>query len=102
MKKRSKAEYARIYGSEERVEWVKAEPSVATGRSPCVNAHVVKGDGGMSYKASAKYIAPLTHEEHMELHRIGQHSFEQKYGLSLEFAAEQTEQAWQAHCNDRL
>jgi hypothetical protein len=61
---RKAASFARAYGSAERVEWVKAQPSVWDGAGPCVNAHVGKVGKGASRKANADQIVPLTDAQH--------------------------------------
>lgn len=95
--KRRASEFARTYESKERVAWIKAQRSVASGRGPCENVHV-KG-GGASRKADACWIVPLTRSEHVELHQHGVTWFEARYGLSLEFMAAQTHTAWLAYPN---
>ena len=87
--------WLRAYESEDRVEWIAAQPSVVSGRVPCVNAHVV--NGGMGRKAEARWIVPLTHEEHMELHASGITTFQNKYGVNLLEMAIQTERRWRQH-----
>lgn len=94
-KKRRVSEWARAYGSKARVEWIKAQPSVASGLGPCVNAHVKNGGAGR--KADAKWIVPLTDQEHKELHRVGIDTFEKEHWLELEYFAQKTEADWQAH-----
>ncbi len=66
MRKRSRSasEFARVYGSKERVEWVKSLPCVGCGIGPSVNAHTV--GGGTSRKADAETIAPLCHWCHLK------------------------------------
>lgn len=93
--KRKRSEFARCYGSIERVEWVRSQPSVIDGARPCVNAHTATG--GTSRKADAETIVPLTGRQHDELHRIGVASFEAKYGVDLAALAAHTERQWQAH-----
>ena len=117
-KPRSPEEYARIYGSPERVEWVKSLPCVTTwhddwwkfrghhtnGRilfggtgTACKgkkeNAHIVSG--GTGRKADAHLIVPACHHHHAEMHR-GVQTFEARYGVDLNAAAEQIEAKWQA------
>ena len=94
---RRAAEFARCYGSEARVAFVRSLPSVATGRRPCVNAHV--GTGGTGRKADARHIVPLTWDEHEEMHRVGEAAFAARYSLDLTRAAAATEAAWQRHRN---
>lgn len=118
-KKRSPEEYARIYGSKERVEWVKALPCVTTWRddwwkfrgdhsngrilyggtgTACKgkgeNAHIVSG--GTGRKADAELIVPACHHHHAEMHR-GVQTFETRYGVDLPKSAAQIEERWQAH-----
>jgi hypothetical protein len=71
-KKRSAADFARIYGSQERVRWVKSLPCCGCGRLPTddaqtENAHTVSG--GKGRKADAATIAPLCHGCHMRYDR---------------------------------
>lgn len=91
-KKRSAADYARIYGSVDRVQWIAAQPSVASGRGPCVGHHV-QGGGG-SRKADACWIVPITASEHAELHQHGKRWFEAKYGVNLDTLVAQTDKFW--------
>lgn len=89
------AEFARCYGSEERVAWVKtlrcAVPGCASGRID--NAHAVSG--GAARKADARHVLPLCFLHHRELHQLGARTFEKKYEISLALAAEETEARWQ-------
>lgn len=94
MRNRKSSEFLRIYGPPGRVEWIKGLPSVVSGRSPCVNAHT--RSGGMGRKADYATIVPLTHEEHEELHRTGQRTFEARYSVDLKAMAEQVERRWQS------
>jgi hypothetical protein len=90
-------EFERVYGSLDRIEWVKGLPSVASGLYGCENAHV--GGGGMAYKAAARFIVPLTwHEHRVELHQtLGRKSFEAKYQIDLLEKAAEIEAAWQVY-----
>jgi hypothetical protein len=90
--KRRSREWKRAYGSEARVEWIRNRPSVVSGRTPCVNAHV--RTGGMGRKADACWIVPLTWVEHQRLHDHGRETFEAIEGIDLEEQARLTEQAW--------
>lgn len=92
-------EFARCYGSSERVEFVKAQPSIVSGERPCVNAHV--RNGGMGRKADAKWIVPMTDQEHRELHGWGIVVFETLYMLDLDVEAAKTEAAWQVYRGTR-
>lgn len=94
--KRKAKEFARAYGSKERVEWVKSLPSVVCGERPCVNAHV--RTGGTGRKADAKWIVPMTDVEHQNYHVVGKRFFEQWAGnIDLDALATATEAAWQSH-----
>jgi len=90
-------EWERVYGSVERVRWIRESRSVASGGWPCVNAHV-KPEGelpsGTGRKAGCEWIVPLTWEEHLELHQLGQRSFELKHELDLTAAARATAKKW--------
>ena len=88
--------FERAYGGAARVEWVQRQPSVVSGASPCCNAHVKTGGAGR--KADARWIVPLTREEHDELHRIGQRSFEAAHQVDLAHEAYVTESRWEQHC----
>lgn len=111
-KKRAPSEAVRIYGPPERREWTKTLPCRTCGLFGYTEAaHVVKGDGGTGYKASAQFTAPLCGLRpkwedkatpwgcHRELHRIGPDAFESKYGVSLETLAAEHNAAWEAVAN---
>lgn len=59
-KKRSPASFTRVYGSEERAEWVKSLPCVGCGIvGYSENAHVGREGKGAGRKANADQITPL-------------------------------------------
>lgn len=60
-KPRKPSEFKRIYGSKQRVEWVKSLPCSACGVvGYSENAHVAPAsEKGTGYKADAEWIAPL-------------------------------------------
>lgn len=104
-KRRKPSEFARIYGSKARVEWVKRLPCVVCGERPCDNAHIVTG--GMGRKADADKIVPLCGEQvegwifdkvccHRMLHVLGVETFQKRTGIDLEQEAAKCEAAWQA------
>lgn len=68
-KAKSSAEFARIYGSEARIEFVKALPCIACGKGPCENAHI--RSGGMGRKADYRDIVPLCESCHRLQHQKG-------------------------------
>lgn len=96
-KARPASETKRIYGSKQRVAWVKSRPClVANGACEGLieNAHTTTG--GMGRKADACHVVPLCAGHHRTLHSIGAETFQGIYGVSLAFAAAQTELAWQS------
>ena len=87
------AKHAHDYGPSGFVEWVQAQPSVASGKGQCEAAHT-KGRGA-KLKGHWSTIVPLTHEEHIgELHQHGAPWFEAEYGISLEAKAAETVSRW--------
>lgn len=95
-KPRSPEEFARIYGSKARVEFVKRLPCAACGydRDRCENHHI-RGDG-VSRKADYTTIIPLCAICHDLWHDKGRSYVAQRFGLDPEHAARTTEHAWQA------
>ena len=95
-----KDDFARVYGSPERVEWTKASPCVICGLGPCENAHV--GSGGMGRKADCSAIVPLCaprgqwQGHHAEHHRIGTGGMNTKYGTALGELAKAHDRTWKA------
>lgn len=89
------AEWLRIYGGEERITWVQQQPSVASGKYPCVNAHTA--NGGKSRKAGYQTIVPLTWAEHQELHCIGVDTFGLKYNVDLVAEAVKINERWERY-----
>jgi hypothetical protein len=100
-KKRSASEFARIYGSKARVEWIKAQPCLIARMGcdgcagPIENAH--NGTGGMGRKADAASIVPLCRAHHTELHREGAETFRILHNINLGNAAARIERAWRAY-----
>lgn len=104
-KKRSASEYARIYGSEARVEFVKAIPCVGCGRSqpfvPIENAHIE--NDGLSRKAHYTKIVPLCGRFapkfscHERMHNHGREDLELWSGKNLEIEAARIEKLWQSN-----
>ena len=93
--KRKQDEWERVYGSSERVQWVRRQKCVVTGISNGWSENVHVRTGGTGRKADACWIVPMVGWKHMELHRIGVKSFEEKYGIDLQALAVATEAAWQ-------
>jgi hypothetical protein len=93
-RKRHAANTARAFGAPDRCEWMKSQPSIISGQTPCVSAHV--RSGGTGRRADAKHTVPVTWAEHEEMH-AGQKTFERKYGIDLLAEAAKTEARWQQH-----
>lgn len=68
-KKRTTSDFARVYGSKARVEWVKSQPCVACHSGPCENAHIKSG--GVGRKADFTQIVPLCASCHRIQHQKG-------------------------------
>jgi len=99
--KRRQSEFARCYGSKERVAWVKAQPCivcVARGSmnvGPSDNAHT--STGGMGRKADYRFIVPMCRTHHRE--------FDQHVGAFGDLLVRmwicgqsaRVEEHWQAH-----
>ncbi|MCK5316298.1 MAG: hypothetical protein KAJ55_00210 [Anaerolineales bacterium] len=93
-----RAEWERVYDSEAFVQWTQSRRSVASGRGPCVAAHVTPDEGlpsGTSRKADAYWIVPLTLEEERDKHR-GEKTFEAKWGVNLANEAREHWANWKA------
>ncbi len=81
-KKRSVGEFARIYGSQARVRWIKAQPcyacgAVAGGDLAIVNAHTE--NGGTGRKAEYTTIIPLC----TTIQKNGCHDWQHQYGWQM-------------------
>ena len=94
--KRRAKNFARAYGSKERVAFVKRMRCVvgrlyAHGRcsGPIDVAHTE--GGGVGYKADASTTVPLCRYHHQNLHLWGRRSFELAYGVHLEAEAKAVE-----------
>lgn len=98
---RREREWARAYGSLERVYYV----STALGcvvpdchdSGPMENAHVETG--GTGRRADADRVVPMCERHHAEHHR-GRLTFAEKYGLDLDVSARLTETQWQLYGED--
>lgn len=101
-KKRTPSEFRRIYGSRERVKWVKTLDCLAEGPycdGPIHGHHVITG--GTGRKADAKFIVPLCEGHHRELHSEGRHTFEADYRVNLIASAADVSAAWIQLCEFR-
>lgn len=98
-KPRKPGEFARIYGSKARVEWVKAQPCVfANPDSACEgmieNAHIECG--GYGRKADYCRVVPICKHHHGMVHWCGTKTMSESFGIDLAAKAADTERRWQA------
>lgn len=104
-KPRKPSEFARIYHSKQRVEFVKSLPCAACGVvGYSENAHIETG--GMGRKADFDKIVPLCGNRpdpilgrdilgcHGMLHNLGRSVLEFAYGLDFALAAKKCEEQW--------
>lgn len=92
--------FERAFGGEERDEWIKWQPSVVSGKTPCVAAHV-RG-GGVAYRADACWTVPMLYVEHQEMHNVGQRTYAARHGLDLEALAIETDRRFQLYLATRV
>jgi hypothetical protein len=68
-------------------DWIRQQPSCVSESTRDVEAcHT--GPHGFWQKSSGYTCIPLTHNEHMELHRIGPQQFQEKYRIDFEVIIE--------------
>ena len=68
-------------------DWIRQQPSAVSESTRNVEAcHT--GPHGFGQKSSGYTCIPLTHEEHMELQRIGPRKFQEKYRIDFEVIIE--------------
>ena len=98
---RRKREFARAYGSVERVAFVASLPCIVTAawasahEGPTDNHHTKTG--GTGRKGDARVIVPLCRKHHSVLHNHGDGFFEDTYALDLAAEAARIDALWQAH-----
>lgn len=106
--KRRASEFARCYGSKERVEWVKSLPCVGCATywpiqpSPgwvSENAHTVTG--GKGRKADADTIVPLCAAHHRAYDRHRAPFDHDEMRERMKYTAKHVEAAWQRECARR-
>jgi hypothetical protein len=74
---------------------VRRQPSAVSGSERGIEAcHT--GPHGFGQKSSGYTCIPLTHGEHMELHRIGPRQFQAKYGIDFDVVIEGLFTEWSA------
>lgn len=90
-KKRTAADFARVYGSLARVAWIAEQPCIACDAKPCENAHI--RSGGTGRKSEFTQIVPLCPRCHRLQHEKGWKAL----GLNiakLEYLAFRTQFRW--------
>lgn len=90
---RSKSEQYRIYGSPERIEWLKFSVGCLICGQPAQVAHVTSG--GVGRKADYCHTVGLCPDHHHELHQHGAKTFEAHWGVDLKASAAWIEAKWQ-------
>jgi hypothetical protein len=84
-RRRKEREWARTYGSAERVAFVQSLPCLVCVAVPSENAHV--GNGGQGRKADADKVVPLCFTHHRggndSYHALGRARFEDHHRLDL-------------------
>ena len=85
-------------------DWVRQQPSAVSESTRAIEAcHT--GPHGFWQKSSGYTCIPLTHEEHMELHRIGPRKFQEKYRIDFEVIIEGLFTEWSEiqvrHCGPK-
>ena len=98
--KRHAAAMLRAFGPIERREWMRAQPSVVDGATPCVSVHVKSG--GKSRRADARYTVPMTWAQHQEMHNVGQATYARKHGLDLLDLAAETELKYRSYLSRQM
>ena len=93
-------------------DWIKSLCCCVTGRQSVdpntgerfSDPHHVNfpGHGMMSGKTDDTRTIPLCHDLHLEVHRIGNKAFAEKYDLNLELIIAQLNNKWEDLCNSSL
>ena len=73
--------FARVYGSAERVAWMRRQPCLVCSGLPSENAHT--RSGGTGRKGGADSIVPLCHLHHSLLHSSGHKTFCEIHKINL-------------------
>jgi hypothetical protein len=93
-KKRKPSEYARVYGSKARVEWVKTQPCMICGYRQDIDGHHIETEG-TSRKGHYTKIVALCRLHHLQWHQLGRGSFNP--GIDFAQHAANLEAKWQYH-----
>lgn len=99
-KKRKLSEFQRVYGSKERVAFVKSLPCVVPGCQDRRIQNCHSRSGGTGRKADYFWIYPGCEKHHAEEHKIGRKTFEKRYQIDLNFESYWTNVRWKAHKGD--
>ena len=86
--------FARVYGSAERVAWMRRQPCLVCSGLPSENAHT--RSGGTGRKGDADSIVPLCHYHHAQLHRVGVKSFQTDHAINFFVAALRVDARYEA------
>jgi hypothetical protein len=82
-------------------DWIRQQPSCVSESARNIEAcHT--GPHGFWQKSSGYTCIPLTHEEHMELHRVGPRKFQNKYRIDFEVIIEGLFTEWSEIQSRRL
>lgn len=102
---RKRREFARVYGSADRVAFVQSLSCFACdaigmeSKWPVQNAHICGGGG--SRKADRDKIIPLCAAHHTLMHMTGTRHFAERFSLDLLAGAHAVEAAWRCHLAQR-
>lgn len=88
-------DFARKYGSEERVGFVRSLPCVCCWRAPSENAHTKSG--GVGRKADYTTIVPLCKTHHTLAHTKGMKTVGEMFKVDWELSARLTQARWLVH-----
>lgn len=88
----TRKDFARVYGSPERVAWLQSLPCIACYATPSQVSHVKSG--GVARKGDAQFTVPMCHACHQEYHQHGHTTFEGKYEIDLLAVAANVAAAW--------
>lgn len=94
-RQRRAKEFARAYGSKERVHWIQSLACLVCLARPSENAHT-PSRSGMGRKGDACTIVPLCSGCHHRLHQVGLETFQRETNLDLAQCAEIIDAAWRS------
>lgn len=91
---RSRAEKERIYGTPDRIAFLKAQGCLLCDEQP-VQLHHVR-TGGMGKKSGAENQVPLCVTHHEGVHRFGRKTMEAAYSVDFARSAQEYDEAFRA------